>query len=203
MTKFSFQKKGSPALFWGGIYINMYIFNTYIILFPNSSRISKKKPEIIIIIPPPWFFPLIFPHHQTGQELASYVLTGATGGLGKLGTPNRWDSGRRFGGLEPLGFEKTPRVFLGGGKNKWVFPKVVVPQNGWFIMENPIKMDDLGVPLFLETPTYSLGNTFAKGVQSFYWMIFCPVCYVGNRWKDELEKQVVFVLVGFLLVLYY
>ena len=25
----------------------------------------------------------------------------------------------------------------------WVFPKIGVPQNGWFIMEIPIKMDDL------------------------------------------------------------
>ncbi len=37
-----------------------------------------------------------------------------------------------------------------------VEPKLGVgPQNGWFIVflvENPIKMDDLGVSLFLETP---------------------------------------------------
>ena len=37
----------------------------------------------------------------------------------------------------------------------WMFPKIGVPQNGWFIME--IKMDDLGVPLVLETPMYLVG----------------------------------------------
>ena len=42
------------------------------------------------------------------------------------------------------------------GKQKWVFPKLGVPQNGWFIMENLIKMDDLGGPLFLETPILTL-----------------------------------------------
>ncbi len=39
----------------------------------------------------------------------------------------------------------------------WVFPKIVVPQNGWFIMvPNPIKMDGLGAP------HYFWGNTHVK-----------------------------------------
>ena len=50
--------------------------------------------------------------------------------------------------------------FFKGGT--WVFPKIRVPQNEWFIRENPIKMDDLKVPLFVETPTcgYSWESTF-------------------------------------------
>ena len=36
----------------------------------------------------------------------------------------------------------------------WVFPKIGIPENGWFIVENPNKRDDLGVLLFLEIPIY-------------------------------------------------
>jgi hypothetical protein len=30
----------------------------------------------------------------------------------------------------------------------WGFPETGIPQNGWFIVENPIKMDELEVPIF-------------------------------------------------------
>ena len=54
----------------------------------------------------------------------------------------------------------------------WEFPKIGVPQNGWFIMENPIKMDDLGIPLFLETPNYQYATRFAMDFLAIYfWLL--------------------------------
>ena len=69
----------------------------------------------------------------------------------------------------------TPSTF-------WEFPKIVVPQNGWFIMEKLIKMDDLGVPLFSETSF----STFFFGV----W-ISLNLCRSG-RWNFGCSKVRIF-----------
>ena len=59
--------------------------------------------------------------------------------------------------LQVAGWDKSKlRIFLFFlVKLTWMFPTIGVPQNGWFIMETPIKMDDLGIPLFSETATSS------------------------------------------------
>ena len=45
----------------------------------------------------------------------------------------------------------------------WVFPKIGVPQNGWYILENLIKMDDLGKPTIFGN--IHMGNCFVWDVR--------------------------------------
>ena len=51
----------------------------------------------------------------------------------------------------------------------WMFPKIGGKPPKWMvkIMENPIKMDDLGVPLFLETPILKFSHQWpTAGIKS-------------------------------------
>ena len=51
----------------------------------------------------------------------------------------------------PVHMVNDPIIYMVSYMSGGCFRNIGIPQNGWVIMENPIKIDDLGVSLFAET----------------------------------------------------
>ena len=80
---------------------------------------------------------------------------------------------------------RSEKMYENAGFLKWV------PQNEWFIRENPIKVDDLGLPLFQETTkgfpwphlkTHCQTST-ELGASSGHWL-------TSPRWHCKAEPRV-------------
>ncbi len=88
---------------------------------------------------------------------------------------------------------------------RWVFPNIGVPQNGRLIRENPIKMDDLGVPLIIFGKTQMAIHFHQSYCR---WLSFRrpPAVLFDDLWTAKFspnaaaQKEGVLVLLGSLLL---
>ena len=154
----------------------------YIICFKYVGSTTNQK---ITLKPLPDFCwrPWLRVHLPTAMDTVSWLSS-----LESLGNQILWGS--------PGSPEKNSVVYMGfTSKNRGKHP-----QNGWFIMENPITMDDLGVPLFSETSIWfqrwhhvECGSNVSRisSINSITWFCRSMSSTVGSKpifpiilWRD-------------------
>ena len=68
-----------------------------------------------------------------------------------------------------------------------------VPKNGWLIMEIPIKMNDLGVPLFQETSIFCLLFANSDNIPRLVPTVrFPPIQFISRC--DHADRKTMFSL---------
>ena len=73
----------------------------------------------------------------------------------------------------------SPRLDMGVSMNGGI------PIAGWFIMENPTKMDDLGVPLFQETSICACMAVWVGGLE--VWEFINLKTYITQFQKIKID----------------
>ena len=83
---------------------------------------------------------------------------------------------------------KSLETFL---EANWVFPKIKVPQNGWFMMETHIEMDDLGVPIIFGNTQISNPSVFDGLCGLDFYLRKSPLRKLYNPNYVRLEQRLI------------